>query len=163
VKVFEVASGKELVRLPHENVVVYAIAFSPDGRYLATGGGDPTGISAGTSGIARVFEAESGKEIARLPHDDLVYSVVFSPDGRYLDTVLVPSGSEYVGESILRRHLLQSHDLITEICARLTRNLTYEEWNQYVGDTPYQKTCPRLPCPSNIKTDAKGYCVAQEK
>ncbi len=27
-------------------------------------------------------------------------------------------------------------------CGRLTRNLTFEEWQQYLPDDPYRKTCP---------------------
>jgi len=30
-------------------------------------------------------------------------------------------------------------------CARLTRNLTKEEWKQYLPDEPCRKTCPDLP------------------
>lgn len=38
-RVWEVASGREIVRLRHDQTVD-AVAFSPDGRYLASGGGD---------------------------------------------------------------------------------------------------------------------------
>ena len=75
---FETATGKELSRLT-EGGVVGAVAFSPDGRYLATGSGDNT---------ARVFEATTGKELLRLTEGGVVEAVAFSPDGRY-----VPSGS----------------------------------------------------------------------
>jgi len=27
----------------------------------------------------------------------------------------------------------------------VTRNLTVEQWNQYLADEPYSKTCPDLP------------------
>ena len=45
----------------------------------------------------------------------------------------------------LQRHLLRAEDLIAETCVRLTRNLTAEEWKQYLADIPYRKTCPDLP------------------
>jgi tetratricopeptide (TPR) repeat protein len=35
-------------------------------------------------------------------------------------------------------------ELMKEACAHLTRNLTLEEWSQYFGDEPYQKTCSNL-------------------
>jgi hypothetical protein len=30
-------------------------------------------------------------------------------------------------------------------CRLANRNLTQQEWRQYLGDLPYQKTCPALP------------------
>jgi WD40 repeat protein len=30
-------------------------------------------------------------------------------------------------------------------CAIANRNLSMGEWRQYLGDTPYRKTCPELP------------------
>jgi hypothetical protein len=36
-------------------------------------------------------------------------------------------------------------DLIDLACSRLTRNLTKEEWKQYLPDEVYRKTCPNLP------------------
>ena len=52
-----------------------SVAFSPDGKYVVSGSYDNT---------ARVWEASTGKEIARLTHDGAVNSVAFSPDGRTL-------------------------------------------------------------------------------
>ena len=75
-RVFEAASGREVSRLLHDDVVD-AVAFSPNGRYVVTGSADKT---------ARVFEAASGREVSRLVHDDLVIAVAFSPDGRYVAT-----------------------------------------------------------------------------
>ena len=60
-----------------------------------------------------------------------------SDDGRYLTTVN--------NNAIARTWFLRPADLVTEACARLTRNLTTEEWRQYVGDEPYRVTCPNLP------------------
>lgn len=41
--------------------------------------------------------------------------------------------------------LWKTDDLQAEACRRLTRNLTEDEWRQYLGDEPYRKTCQNLP------------------
>lgn len=57
---------------------VRAVAFSPDGKWLAAGNRYHT---------VRVWEVESKKEIATLPgHLSDVWSVAFSPDGKTLAT-----------------------------------------------------------------------------
>jgi WD40 repeat protein len=53
------------------------LSFSPDGRFLASGGEGHT---------VRIFDVETGKE-ARPPllgHKEDIYAVAFSPDGRWL-------------------------------------------------------------------------------
>ena len=54
-----------------------AVAFSVDGKYLATGSWDQT---------ARIIEVKSGTEIARINHEAEVTAVAFSADGKYLAT-----------------------------------------------------------------------------
>jgi WD40 repeat protein len=63
--------------LPHEHGVSAAVFSPADGRSLATASRD---------GTARVWEAASGRLVARLPHEGEVIALAFSPDGRYLAT-----------------------------------------------------------------------------
>jgi WD40 repeat protein len=128
--IWHLSSGEELARMTHNNII-NMVAFSPDGRYLATASDDQT---------ARVWGVPSGEEVARVTHDDSVEDVAFSPDGRYLTTE-----SSGTARARLWR---QPEDLSKEACSRLTRNLTKEEWQQYMDGRPYHKTCTELPKPT---------------
>jgi len=127
-RVWDPATGQEVARMAHEDEVV-AVAFSPDGRWLATASDD---------GTARVWDPATGQELARMTCASLVEAVAFSPDGRWLATA---SGGT------VQVWLWRPEDLIAEACSRLPRNLTLEEWGQFIGDEPYHPTCPNLPVP----------------
>ena len=56
-----------------------SIAFSPDGKYIATASNDEHGIT-------DIWTVEDGKKFRKMDHGDWVEAVDFSPDGRYLVT-----------------------------------------------------------------------------
>ncbi|GBF53569.1 tolB protein precursor, periplasmic protein [Microcystis sp. 0824] len=75
IKIWEVATGKELRTLTGHSGSVWSVVYSPDGRYLASG----------SSNTIKIWEVATGNELRTLTgHSLLVLSVVYSPDGRYL-------------------------------------------------------------------------------
>jgi hypothetical protein len=115
----------------HEGDIT-AVALSPDSRWLATGSEDMT---------ARLWDL-TAKDPAAAPivlrgHDRVITAVALSPDNRWLVT-----GS---GDETARMWSLMLEELVELVCRKAGRNLRREEWAQYMGNRPYQKTCPSLP------------------
>jgi hypothetical protein len=73
VRVWDAASGQELLTFNGHRGDVYCVAFSPDGTRLASGGQDET---------VRVWDAATGQEMLTLKgHRGQVNGVAFSPNG----------------------------------------------------------------------------------
>ena len=69
---FDVATGQELVRMPGHPTAT-CLAFSSDGRILASGGWDKT---------VRLWETLTGQEILKVEGLEHVHAVTFAPDDR---------------------------------------------------------------------------------
>jgi WD40 repeat protein/serine/threonine protein kinase len=79
-RIWDRAAGRVLHELKHGGLYVHAVAFSPDGRQLATGSDDP-------QGYVQLWDVATGQRTATLTgHEDGVLSVAFSRDGAKLLT-----------------------------------------------------------------------------
>ena len=92
--------------------------------------------TAGADRTARVWEVGSSQQLVHLLHEFDVRDVAFSPDGKYL---AIASGHT------VKLWLWRPEDRIAAVKPKLTRNLTLEEWKQFLGDEPYCKTFEDLP------------------
>jgi WD40 repeat protein len=153
--------------LPHGDRVV-AVAFSPSGDLLATGSYDSTAClwdgqsdrplqrlqhgdrvfavaflsdthlgTASWDGTVRIWDVPSGLELVRFFHRDRISALAFHPDERRF---LVG-----MDDGLVRMEYLRSEDLVANTCQNLPRNLTQEEWREFLVDEPYRKTCEEAP------------------
>jgi WD40 repeat protein len=100
---------------------------------------DPSSASFATvtHGRLTVWDAATGSRLAQLPDVGYVHSAAFSPDGRYLLTGYA--------EHAAALWLWRSGDLREQACARLTSNLSHDEWKRWFPKQPYRQICPNLP------------------
>lgn len=156
---------------------ILAIAVSPDGSRIVSGGDDHT---------LRLWDAKTGQPLGAplKGHEGEVQSVAFSPDGKYI----VSGGGG--GDRTLRLWDAKTGQLIgaplegdkssvysvafspdsrrivsgglgntvrlwpapkawpDELCAKLTRNMSRKEWRDWVSpEIEYECQCPGLPIP----------------
>ena len=117
---------------------VSSVAFSPDGKTLASGSFDRSIRLWQIDQIDWKSRTIREDPIVLEDHNQSVTSVAFTPDGKYL-----ASGSY---DNTVRLWIASTDMLAEMVCQKVSRNLTMQEWQQFMGDDiPYEQTCPNLP------------------
>ena len=143
-QVFATSNGKQIsVFRSGTNKLIKIIPFyashlilSHDGSFLAIVNAD--GIE--------VFDTQRGTEIAAIfnPEGAAINAVSFSADDKSLVGVYDPATNGF-RTALARVWRWQIEDQIADACSHISTNLTPQEWLQYVGPEPRQRSCSAYP------------------
>jgi len=120
--------NKKLIRIisGHQSTVT-DLHFHPDGNLLLTTSRDHT---------ARIWDLTDSRKLPLIldDHNDWVLTGSFDPTG----TRVITGGADHY----IRSWPVAHRALADRICSMVTRALTQEEWNEFVGaDIPFTNTC----------------------
>jgi WD40 repeat protein len=93
-KLWDLVTGKERVTLKGHPGLALSLAFSPDGKTLATeSGGTEEEAENDPSGLVKLWDVDTGKVKLELKQDNYVQSLAFAPDGK---TLAVGTGGFFI-------------------------------------------------------------------
>ena len=116
-----------------------AMAASDNSAYFVTISGDEE---------ARAWEMQSGHLLRRIPYAGELMGVAVSHDGRRFAVL----GRDQDDRAIEVAEIRPS-DAVAAACEKVERNLSRNEWRQYLGDEPYRLTCPSIPAGEEGETE----------
>ena len=106
-RVSEMATGRRVAQMTHDRTVA-TVGFSPDGKYVISGGCDNRDSYPDCSqGNARVWEVATSQEVARMIDVHGMWGLTFSSEGRYVISVGggdIRTWEVGTGEEVFRMH-----------------------------------------------------------
>jgi hypothetical protein len=128
VKMYDLKT-QEIRQFTGHKAGVSAIEFSPDGKLLATAGADKRLL-------LWVLDSPSALPITMDNNNGFIWDIAFTPGSQYLIATC--------SESEIRIWPTDPALLAEQICPKLKRNMTLDEWKKYVGEggnIEYEPTC----------------------
>jgi energy-coupling factor transporter ATP-binding protein EcfA2 len=131
VKMYDVErQQKDIRQFTGHSAGVYDVEFSPDGKLLASAGSDKK---------LQMWLLENPEDLP----------IVMANNNGFIWDIAFAKGSDYLiaacHESEIRVWPTSPELLASQVCPKLQRNMTQDEWNKYVGvKVPYESTCTNL-------------------
>lgn len=132
VELWDVDKHKKISEVRAHNGRINDIQFNTVLNQMATSGNDKE---------IKIYNVKDPSDLSETPvsltdNEGFVLAMQFSPDGQ-----MIISG-ESAGDNNLIGRPSHADFLVGDICKLVSRNMTPEEWNAYVGkDIPVEKTC----------------------
>jgi WD40 repeat protein len=140
VELWDISARKKISEVKAHNAPVNDIQFNPILKQMATASNDKT------MKIFNNLDDLTEPPITLSDNEGFVMVMQFSPDGQ-----LIVSGN-YEGARNLVSRPTHVNNLVNDICTLVSRNMTRDEWNTYVGkDIAIEETCQ--PKSYNIKAN----------
>lgn len=132
VELWDINLRKKISEVKAHTAQINDIQFNPTLKQMATASNDKT---------IKIFNIKDPTDLTEPPitfadNDGFVLVIQFSSDGQ-----MIVSGAYEGSDNLISRQTHVDY-MIKDICNIVTRNMTQDEWNIYVGkDIPLEKTC----------------------
>lgn len=132
IHVIQTLTGSESLSIPSETQII-SVSINYDNQYIAW---------LENNNVYHVWSLEESKEVDRGSiSQTLDDEILFSPDGKYI----LSKSSLSSDNSGIHVWVWKIEDLVSEVCKRVPRNFTRDEWKQYFPNEEYRKTCEQWP------------------
>ena len=120
---------------------VWTVAFSPDNRWL-------TGVAEIGTRLWDLDQDDPSRNVIEWTGRASWWSATFSPDSEFLlgaEGIFSPNGKWLaISGSPGALFPISTSARVSIACSTAGRNLTQDEWREFLGDEPYHKTCPQF-------------------